>query len=122
MILNFIYDRDFRQPIDAPSLPEEVIEQARAQFASTGLDPSEWLTWRAQFTQVYLKNAMPMCPKCGTTVQHEETLIRRGTHGDYPISRHRVFCPSCSALFADYTDLPGISLSRIQESVSKVVK
>lgn len=122
MILKFTYDRDFRQPIDAPSLPEEVIEQAYVQFASTGLDISEWLTWLAQFTQVYLKNAMPICPKCGTTVQHEETLVRRGTHGDDPKSRHRVFCPGCGTLFADYAGLPGISLSRIQESVSKEVK
>ena len=122
MILKFTYDRDFRQSIDAPSLPEEVIEQAYVQFASTGLDPSEWLTWLAQFTQVYLKNAMPICPKCSTTVLHEETLLRRGTHGDDPKARHRIFCPGCSTLFADYSDLPGISLSTIQESVSKVVK
>ena len=122
MTLNFTYDRDFRQPIDAPSLPEEVIEQAYAQFTSTGLDPSEWLTWHAQFAQVYLKSAMPKCPKCGTTVLHEETLIRRGTHGDDPEARHRIFCPGCSTLFADYSSLPGISLSTIHKSVSKVVK
>ena len=62
MILKFTYDRDFRQPIDAPSLPEEVIEQARVQFASTGLDISEWLTWLAQFTQVYLKKRHAYMP------------------------------------------------------------
>ena len=116
--LEFTYDREYLPRNNFPTLPKAAEDRAREQFKSTGLDMAEWLTWRAQYEQEYFKVNMPACPKCGTAVTHEESLLRKGAHGDDPEARHRIFCAGCGSVFADYTHWPGISLDAIQKAIA----
>lgn len=118
--LKFTYNRNFRGNPCAPSLSESEKNDAFLQFKATGLDASEWLTWFAQYSHEYLKNAMPSCKKCGGSIKHSEALIQHGNHGSDPLAHHRIECQGCGEVYADYKGYPGVTLGVIQKHVEGV--
>ena len=115
--IKFTYNRNFRSKPSAIQLSESDADSAYQQFRATGLDASEWLTWFAQYSDEYIKAAIPTCKKCGGSVHHSEGLIRRGTHGEDPLANHIIECQDCGAVYAEYIDYPGITLDTIQKLV-----
>ena len=115
--IKFTYDRNFRTKPSSIQLSEPERDSAYLQFMSTGLDASEWLTWLAQYSSEYVKAAMPECKHCGGSIRHSEGLIRLGNHGSDPLCNHMIECQDCGVVYADYTDLPGVTLDTIQKHV-----
>ena len=115
--IKFTYNRNFRAKPSSIQLSELEKDSAYLQFMSTGLDASEWLTWLAQYSNEYIKAAMPECKKCGGSISHSEGLIRRGDHGSDPLASHMIECQDCGVVYADYTGLPGVTLDTIKKHV-----
>ena len=115
--ITFTYNRNFRIKPRAIELSEPQRAAAYRQFKDTGLDASKWLCWFAQYTDEYIKAAMPACKKCGGAIKHSEDLIQRGNHGSDPLARHTIECQDCGKVYADYTDYPGVTLDTIQKYV-----
>lgn len=102
-----------------PTLPKEVIDSARTEFAALGLDASEWLSWRTAFEAQYLSEHPVLCPSCGGHVHHDEALTQRGNMGNDAMARHIIACGDCRTVFSEYYGYPGVELATIQSVVRR---
>ena len=118
--IKFTYNRNFRSKPSDIQLSESDADSAYQQFRATGLDASEWLTWFAQYSDEYIKAAIPTCKKCGGSIKNSEALIQHGNHGSDPLAHQRIECQGCGEVYADYKGYPGVTLGVIQKHVEGV--